>query len=120
MTTPNPPRACPSSPAWSPSCCSPPAAATTTHVGAAHHRRQRPATHAPAATRRSAARPRPPPRRRRGVTAAGITPERCAANKAAGQHHVPVSFDFAAAASILDVVVAKEKGYFDDMCLDVE
>ncbi len=30
------------------------------------------------------------------------------------------SFDFAAAASIIDVIVAKEKGYFDQLCLDVE
>ncbi len=54
-----------------------------------------------------------------GVTAAGITPERCAANKAAGSITYLSSFDFAAAASILDVVVAKDRGYFDDMCLNV-
>jgi NitT/TauT family transport system substrate-binding protein len=54
-----------------------------------------------------------------GVTAAGITPERCAANKAAGGITYLSSFDFSAAASILDVVVAKERGYFDAMCLDV-
>ena len=30
------------------------------------------------------------------------------------------SFDFAAAASILDVIVADAEGYFDDYCLDVE
>ena len=53
-----------------------------------------------------------------GVTAAGISPERCAANKAAGAITYLSSFDFAAAASILDVVVAKERGYFDDMCLE--
>ena len=55
-----------------------------------------------------------------GVTTAGITAERCAANKAAGKITYLTSFDFAAAASILDVVVAKDKGYFDKMCLDVD
>jgi ABC-type nitrate/sulfonate/bicarbonate transport system substrate-binding protein len=54
-----------------------------------------------------------------GVTSEGITPERCAANKAAGGITYLSSFDFAAAASILDVVVAKDRGYFDDMCLNV-
>ena len=46
--------------------------------------------------------------------------ERCAANKAAGKITYLSSFDFAAAASILDVVVAKDRGYFDDLCLDVD
>ncbi len=55
-----------------------------------------------------------------GVTAAGISAERCQANKDAGKITFLTSFDFAAAASILDVVVAKDKGYFDKMCLDVE
>ena len=54
-----------------------------------------------------------------GVTNEGITPERCATNKAAGGITYLSSFDFAAAASILDVVVAKDRGYFDDMCLNV-
>jgi ABC-type nitrate/sulfonate/bicarbonate transport system substrate-binding protein len=54
-----------------------------------------------------------------GVTTAGISKERCAANKAAGSITYLSSFDFAAAASILDIVVAKDRGYFDDMCLDV-
>jgi NitT/TauT family transport system substrate-binding protein len=54
-----------------------------------------------------------------GVTNEGITPERCSANKAAGGITYLSSFDFAAAASILDVVVAKDRGYFDDMCLNV-
>jgi NitT/TauT family transport system substrate-binding protein len=53
------------------------------------------------------------------VSDTGISAERCAANKAAGKITYLTSFDFAAAASILDVVVAKEKGYFDKMCLDV-
>ena len=59
-------------------------------------------------------------RRRRAAARHGSIPERCAANKAAGTITYLSSFDFAAAASILDVIVAKEKGYFDDMCLDVE
>ena len=55
-----------------------------------------------------------------GVTAEGISDERCAENKAAGTVTYASSFDFAAAASIVDVLVAKDKGYFDDMCLDVD
>jgi ABC-type nitrate/sulfonate/bicarbonate transport system substrate-binding protein len=55
-----------------------------------------------------------------GVTAQGISDERCQQNKDAGKITFLTSFDFAAAASILDVVVAKDKGYFDKMCLNVE
>jgi NitT/TauT family transport system substrate-binding protein len=55
-----------------------------------------------------------------GVSTTGITPERCAANKAAGTITFLTSFDFSAAASILDVVVAKERGYFEEMCLSVD
>ena len=55
-----------------------------------------------------------------GVTAEGISDEECAANKAAGKITYLSSFDFSASASIVDVVVAKEKGYFDTMCLDVD
>jgi ABC-type nitrate/sulfonate/bicarbonate transport system substrate-binding protein len=54
------------------------------------------------------------------VTEAGITPDRCAANKAAGKISYLSSFDFAAAASIVEVVVAKAKGYYEKMCLDVD
>jgi NitT/TauT family transport system substrate-binding protein len=46
--------------------------------------------------------------------------ERCAANEAAGTLTFVSSFDFAAAASILDVIVADAEGYFDEVCLDVE
>ena len=46
--------------------------------------------------------------------------DRCEANKAAGTIKYNTGFDYAAAASILEVVVADEKGYFDDLCLDVE
>jgi ABC-type nitrate/sulfonate/bicarbonate transport system substrate-binding protein len=45
--------------------------------------------------------------------------DRCEANKAAGTITYLSSFDFAASASIVDVLVAKQKGYFEDMCLDV-
>ena len=55
-----------------------------------------------------------------GVTATGISDARCAENKAAGKITYLSSFDFAAAASIIDVVVAKDKGYFDKMCLTVD
>jgi ABC-type nitrate/sulfonate/bicarbonate transport system substrate-binding protein len=55
-----------------------------------------------------------------GVTAAGISKEECAANKAAGKITYLSGFDFSASASILDVEVAKDKGYFDAMCLDVD
>jgi ABC-type nitrate/sulfonate/bicarbonate transport system substrate-binding protein len=45
--------------------------------------------------------------------------DRCEANKSAGTITYLSSFDFAASASIVDVLVANEKGYFKDMCLDV-
>lgn len=46
--------------------------------------------------------------------------ERCEANRAAGTIKYNTGFDFAAAASILEVIVADERGYFDELCLDVE
>lgn len=55
-----------------------------------------------------------------GTTLAEVDPERCAANEAAGTVTYLSSFDFAAAASIIEIVVADEAGYFEDMCLDVE
>jgi NitT/TauT family transport system substrate-binding protein len=45
---------------------------------------------------------------------------RCAANEAAGTITYLSSFDFAASASIVEVLVAEKKGYFDELCLDVE
>jgi ABC-type nitrate/sulfonate/bicarbonate transport system substrate-binding protein len=51
---------------------------------------------------------------------ASVDPERCDANKAAGKITYLSSFDFAAAASIVDVVVAYESGFYEDLCLDVE
>ena len=53
-----------------------------------------------------------------GLPAFG-TPERCEANRAAGPLIFMTGFDLAAAAGIIEVVVAEDKGYFDDMCLDV-
>lgn len=46
--------------------------------------------------------------------------DRCAANKAAGTIKYNTGFDYAAAASILEVIVAESKGYYDDLCLTVE
>lgn len=46
--------------------------------------------------------------------------ERCAANEAAGTITYLSGFDFAATASIVDVVMAERNGYFDELCLDVE
>lgn len=45
---------------------------------------------------------------------------RCQANRDAGPIIYLSSFDYAASASIIDVLVAEERGYYDDMCLDVE
>ena len=46
--------------------------------------------------------------------------DRCAANEAAGTITYLTGFDFAATASIIDVIVADANGYYDAMCLDVE
>jgi NitT/TauT family transport system substrate-binding protein len=56
------------------------------------------------------------------VVAAGQTfpADRCKANKAAGTITYLSSYDFAATASIIEILVAKQKGYFDDLCLDVK
>jgi len=55
-----------------------------------------------------------------GVTTSGISHKECAANRAAGVINFETSFSYAAAASILDVVVAYDRGYFKDMCLTVK
>ncbi len=56
-----------------------------------------------------------------GVTAGEAFPEeRCAANEAAGTITYLTGFDFAATASIIDVIVADANGYYDELCLDVE
>jgi ABC-type nitrate/sulfonate/bicarbonate transport system substrate-binding protein len=54
------------------------------------------------------------------VAGAPFPDARCAANRAAGKITYLSGFDFAATASIIDVVMADEKRYFDDLCLDVE
>lgn len=46
--------------------------------------------------------------------------ERCEKNRAAGKITYLSGFDFAASASIIDVLLAEQKGYFEDLCLDVE
>ena len=49
-----------------------------------------------------------------------IPEARCQANRDAGTIVYLSSFDFAATASIVDVLVAKSKGYYDGLCLDVD
>ena len=46
--------------------------------------------------------------------------DRCEANRAAGTITYLSGFDFHANASIVDVLVAESKGYYDELCLDVE
>ena len=46
--------------------------------------------------------------------------ERCEANEAAGTITYLTGFDYAAAASIVEVIVAEDAGYYDELCLDVE
>ena len=55
------------------------------------------------------------------VVAAGqsFPEQRCSANKAAGTITYTSGYDYAAAASIIDVLVAEQRGYFDALCLDV-
>ena len=55
-----------------------------------------------------------------GVTADGISAARCQANKAAGKITYLSGFDYAASASIVEMIVADAKGYFAKMCLDVD
>ncbi|MFZ9629907.1 MAG: ABC transporter substrate-binding protein [Ilumatobacteraceae bacterium] len=55
------------------------------------------------------------------VTVDAPFPEaRCAANRAAGTIVYLSGFDYAATASIVDVLVAQHEGYFEQLCLDVE
>lgn len=56
-----------------------------------------------------------------GGAAGGTFPaERCEQNRSAGTINFLTSFDYAAAASIVDVVAAADQGYFEAMCLDVQ
>ncbi len=45
---------------------------------------------------------------------------RCEANRSAGSISYLTGFDFAATASIVDVLVARDRGYYDELCLDVD
>lgn len=45
---------------------------------------------------------------------------RCELNRAAGTITYLTGFDYAAAASIVDILVADDAGYYDKLCLDVE
>ena len=45
---------------------------------------------------------------------------RCEANQDAGTISYLTGFDFAATASIVDVLVADHNGYYDELCLDVD
>ena len=55
-----------------------------------------------------------------GVSVAGISADRCALNKKAGKITYLSGFDYAATASIIEMIVADAKGYFAKMCLDVD
>lgn len=84
-----------------------------------------PSTDAPATTEATASTEAPattetPTTEAAGVSASGISAERCQANKDAGKITYLSGFDFAAAASIVEVVLAQKNGYFEKMCLDVE
>jgi len=48
-----------------------------------------------------------------------IGPQRCELNKAAGPITFLTSYGYAASAGILDILAAKQQGYFDALCLDV-
>ena len=45
---------------------------------------------------------------------------RCEANRAAGSISYLTGFDFAATASIVDVIVANDQNYYTELCLDVD
>jgi ABC-type nitrate/sulfonate/bicarbonate transport system substrate-binding protein len=49
-----------------------------------------------------------------------FTEERCTANEDAGTITYLTGFDYAATASMVDVFVAEERGFYDELCLDVE
>ncbi|RFA17989.1 ABC transporter substrate-binding protein [Subtercola boreus] len=53
-------------------------------------------------------------------SASAISADRCATNKAAGKITYITGFQYQASASILDILAAKQLGYFDALCLDVE
>lgn len=45
---------------------------------------------------------------------------RCEANRSAGSISYLTGFDFAATASIIDVIVANDRDYYSELCLDVD
>ncbi len=56
-----------------------------------------------------------------GAGGGGLTGDAaCQANKDAGRITYVSGFDYAASPAILDVTVAEAKGYFDELCLDVD
>ncbi len=56
-----------------------------------------------------------------GVAAGEVgSVERCDANKAAGTITYLSGFDYAASPGIIDVLLASELGYFEELCLDVD
>ena len=56
-----------------------------------------------------------------GVASGSPFPEaRCELNRAAGTITYLTGFDYAAAASIVDILVADAAGYYEQLCLDVE
>jgi ABC-type nitrate/sulfonate/bicarbonate transport system substrate-binding protein len=52
--------------------------------------------------------------------ASWFTDERCETNRDAGTITYLTGFGYAAAASMVDVFVAEQAGYYDDLCLDVD
>jgi NitT/TauT family transport system substrate-binding protein len=54
------------------------------------------------------------------VSGEAFPADRCEANKAAGPITYLSGFDFAAAASIMEVMMAADRGYYAELCLDVK
>lgn len=54
-----------------------------------------------------------------GDSGSAVSAERCSLNKDAGDITYLSGYQWQASASILEVVAAKELGYFDDLCLNV-
>ncbi|GGF30091.1 ABC transporter substrate-binding protein [Subtercola lobariae] len=62
----------------------------------------------------------PSPTSSGAASGSAISAERCAQNKAAGTINYVTGYQYQASASILDVLAAKQLGYFDALCLDVQ
>lgn len=62
----------------------------------------------------------PPAEADRIVAGEPIPESRCEANRDAGTVTYLTGFDYAATAGMIGVFVADERGYFDELCLDVE